>query len=124
RDPHVGRCLPQAVVGQSPQRRLFAESPISLVHEKSVGLAVVGNKDVRPAVAVKSAQTTPRPGPGDFPRPEARVRSSKRTRPCFEPGIRPRLRNKRVTEPTNALGWQKSASSPRCPHLRVGSYSR
>src|SRR5712692_7912700 len=52
-DSHIGLGLPQAVEGEAPYDRFFLESPILLVDPQVVRLAIVGDKNVGPAVAVE-----------------------------------------------------------------------
>src|SRR5947209_11507938 len=52
-DPHVRLCLSQAVVSEAPEQGFLLERAVALVDPEVVRLAVVGDKDVRPTVAVE-----------------------------------------------------------------------
>src|SRR5205823_1901318 len=64
RGPHVGLGLAHAVVGEAARHGLLLERAVALVDPQVIRFAVVGNKDVRPTVAVEvgaeNAETRPR----------------------------------------------------------------
>ena len=63
-DPHVGLGLPLAVEGDAPGGGDVLERAVAPVAPEGVGLGVVGDEDVDPAVAVEvGGQARPCPGP-------------------------------------------------------------
>ena len=102
-DPHVRLRLAQGVVGDAAADRFFREGAVLLVDPEVVGVGVVGDEDIGPAVAGEiEADARPSPGPACRPGPDATVRSSKPSH--FPEASQPRLRNRRITVPGKMLG--------------------
>ena len=54
----------QRIVTNSSEQCFVDKSAVALIHPEAVWLLIVRDQNIRPLVAIKIAQTTPRPGPG------------------------------------------------------------
>lgn len=92
-DAHVGGRLPHGVISHAAHHRLLLESAVLLVDPQVVRLAVVGDEEVGPVIAVQVGGDDPQPGPGKPPQPgrDGHIEKARRPGPRRAGGTGPRL---------------------------------